>query len=96
MEFSSKARKKLEQYEALGYGDMPVCVAKTQMSFTDDAKRKGAPEGFEIEIDDASISAGAGFVVVQSGSIMKMPGLGKTPAATKIDVSTDGTISGLF
>ncbi|MDO5457427.1 MAG: formate--tetrahydrofolate ligase [Atopococcus tabaci] len=96
VEFSTKARRKLQQYEDLGYGNMPVCVAKTQMSFTDDAKRKGAPEGFEIAIDDASISAGAGFIVVQSGSIMKMPGLGKTPAATKIDVANDGTISGLF
>lgn len=96
VEFSTKARKKLQQYEDLGYGNMPICVAKTQMSFTDDPKRKGAPEGFEIAIDDASISAGAGFIVVQSGSIMKMPGLGKTPAAMKIDVSSDGTISGLF
>ncbi len=96
VEFSSKARKNLKRFEEQGFGDLPVCVAKTQMSFTDDASRKGAPEGFEIEITDATISAGAGFVVVQSGSIMKMPGLGKTPAATKIDVSSDGEISGLF
>lgn len=96
VEFSSKARRQLKKFEKMGHGNMPVCVAKTQMSFTDNPKQKGAPEGFQIEIDDAHISAGAGFVVVQSGSIMKMPGLGKNPAATNIDVESDGTITGLF
>lgn len=96
VEFSSKARRQLKKFEKMGHGNMPICVAKTQMSFTDNPKQKGAPEGFQIEIDDAHISAGAGFVVVQSGSIMKMPGLGKNPAATNIDVESDGTITGLF
>lgn len=94
--FTSKAKKAIKRIEDQGYGDLPICVAKTQSSFTDDGSIVGAPTDFNVEFDEVTISAGAGFVVLQAGSIMKMPGLGKTPAALNIDVDEDGVISGLF
>jgi len=93
--FTKTAAKRIKRFEDQGFGNLPVCVAKTQSSFTDDGKIIGAPSDFDIEITDATVSAGAGFVVLQAGSVMKMPGLGKVPSATKVDVSDDGVISGL-
>ena len=75
---------------------MPVCVAKTQYSFSDDATKLGAPDGFIVTIKNVKVSAGAGFVVVLTGDIMTMPGLPKSPAALRIDVDEDGKITGLF
>ena len=94
--FSSSARRKLRTYEKLGYRDFPVCMAKTQYSFSDDPKKLGAPVGFTLTISDVRVSAGAGFVVALTGDIMTMPGLPKVPAATKMDILEDGTIIGLF
>lgn len=88
--------KKLKQFEKLGYGDLPVCIAKTQTSFSDNPKLLGAPTNFDISIKDVKLSAGAGFVVVITGNIMTMPGLPKKPSAENIDVSEDGLITGLF
>ena len=94
--FEPAAKKELAQLEALGFGGMPVCMAKTQYSFSDDAAKLGAPRGFTVTVRQVKVSAGAGFVVALTGSIMTMPGLGKTPAAFKIDVDENGKISGLF
>ena len=94
--FEPAAQKEIAQLEALGFGNMPVCMAKTQYSFSDDATKLGAPRDFIITVRQVKVSAGAGFVVALTGSIMTMPGLGKTPAAHKIDVMEDGTITGLF
>lgn len=94
--FDSKAREEIEQLEKLGFGRMPVCIAKTQYSFSDDPTKKGAPRGFKISVRHVKVSAGAGFVVVLTGDIMTMPGLGKEPSAFKIDVDESGKISGLF
>lgn len=94
--FDPAAEKALRHIEAMGYGNLPVCMAKTQMSFTDDPSRMGAPTGFTLHVREAKISAGAGFVVVLNGKIMTMPGLPKRPAAENIDVDEDGNISGLF
>ena len=94
--FEPGAQKQLAQLEALGFGDMPVCMAKTQYSFSDDASKLGAPRGFTITVREVKVSAGAGFVVALTGSIMTMPGLGKNPAAFRIDVDEKGVISGLF
>ena len=96
VDFAPKAARMLRQLEEQGFGGLPVCMAKTQYSFTDDAKRLGAPEGFRIAVRDVRVSAGAGFVVALTGDIMTMPGLPKVPAAEKIDVLPDGTIVGLF
>ena len=85
--------KKLEE---LGFNKVPVCIAKTQYSFSDDMHKLGAPTGFKITVRSLKISAGAGFIVVLTGSIMTMPGLPKVPAAEKIDVDENGKISGLF
>ncbi len=95
VDFSPKAKKELERLTALGFGELPVCMAKTQYSFSDDPKKLGRPTGFRITIRDVSISAGAGFVVCLTGDIMTMPGLPKVPAAYGIDV-VDGKITGLF
>ncbi len=89
------ARSRLQQFTALGYGALPVCVAKTQFSFSDDAKLLGAPSGWTLNITDATLSAGAGFVVVIAGSMMLMPGLGKTPQAHKLDVDDQGHALGM-
>ena len=94
--FSNDAEKALTEFEAMGYGNLPVCMAKTQYSFSDDQTLLGRPSGFKITIKNCRISAGAGFVVVLTGDIMTMPGLPKVPAAEKIDVSDEGVISGLF
>ena len=94
--FEPAAKKELAQLEKLGFGDMPVCMAKTQYSFSDDQTKLGAPRGFTVTVRQVKVSAGAGFVVALTGSIMTMPGLGKTPAAFKIDVDETGKISGLF
>ncbi|MBQ4424612.1 MAG: formate--tetrahydrofolate ligase [Lachnospiraceae bacterium] len=96
VDFLPAARAELEKLEALGYGSCPVCMAKTQYSFSDDAKKLGAPKDFRITVRKARISAGAGFVVVLTGDIMTMPGLPRVPAAEKIDVDENGVISGLF
>ena len=94
--FEPAAQKEIAQLEALGFGEMPVCMAKTQYSFSDDATTLGAPRDFQITVRQVKVSAGAGFIVALTGSIMTMPGLGKAPAAHKIDVMEDGTITGLF
>lgn len=94
--FTAKAEKEIAKIEELGYGEIPVCVAKTQYSLSDDPAKLGKPENFEITVRDVKLSAGAGFVVALTGDIMTMPGLPKVPAANNIDVSGDGTISGLF
>ena len=90
------ARKQMERLTALGYGQLPICVAKTQYSFSDTPTLLGAPEDFTVTIRQVKVSAGAGFVVVLTGDIMTMPGLPKVPAAEKIDVDENGKISGLF
>ena len=94
--FAGNAEKQLKQLEDLGFGNMPVCMAKTQYSFTDDQTKLGAPRDFSITVRNVKVSAGAGFVVALTGDIMTMPGLGKFPAAQKIDVDEKGVISGLF
>ena len=91
-----QAKKQIATLEALGFGNLPICVAKTQYSFSDDATKLGAPEDFTVTIKNVKISAGAGFVVVLTGDIMTMPGLPKVPAAEKIDVDENGKITGLF
>lgn len=96
VDFSAKASKEIKNLEAIGLGNVPICIAKNQYSLTDDAKVLGRPTGFKISIRDVTPSAGAGFVVALTGDIMKMPGLPKVPAAEKIDVNDDGVISGLF
>ena len=94
--YSAAASKTLAELTELGYGDLPVCIAKTQYSFSDNAKLTGAPTGFTMEVREVRLAAGAGFVVVICGSIMTMPGLPKKPAAVSIDVDADGKITGLF
>ena len=94
--YTKEANNALKDFEKMGYGHLPVCMAKTQYSFSDDPALLGRPEGFEITIKNCRIAAGTGFVVVLTGDIMTMPGLPKVPAAEKIDVSDDGVISGLF
>ncbi len=94
--FTAAAKKSIAEIEALGKDKIPVCVAKTQYSLSDDPTRLGKPEGFMLTVRDVRLSAGAGFVVALTGDIMTMPGLPKAPAAYKIDVDSDGNISGLF
>ena len=96
VDYTAAAKRQLAQIEADGFGSLPVCVAKTQYSFTDDAKALGAPEGFRITVRELGVSAGAGFVVAKTGAIMTMPGLPKVPAAENIDVDDEGNIVGLF
>ena len=96
VEFTPSAAKQLQQLEELGFGELPICMAKTQYSFTDDQTKLGAPENFKITVREVRVSAGAGFVVCLTGSIMTMPGLPKIPAAEHIDVLDDGRIVGLF
>ena len=90
------AQKQIEQLTKLGFDRLPICIAKTQYSFTDDPTKLGAPEGFTVTVKNVKVSAGAGFVVVLTGDIMTMPGLPRVPAAEKIDVDENGRISGLF
>ncbi len=94
--FTPQAKKELTRLEGLGFGNMPVCMAKTQYSLTDDLNVLGRPTGFKITVRQVTVSAGAGFVVALTGEIMKMPGLPKRPAAERIDVDENGVISGLF
>jgi formate--tetrahydrofolate ligase len=96
VDFTPKASRELAQLEELGFGDLPVCMAKTQYSFSDDPAKLGAPENFRVSVRNVRVSAGAGFVVALTGDIMTMPGLPKVPAAEKIDVTPDGKITGLF
>ena len=93
---TADAAKQAKQLESIGFGNLPICVAKTQYSLTDDPKKLGAPKDFDITVRGVKVSAGAGFVVALTGEIMTMPGLPKVPAATKIDVDENGKITGLF
>ena len=90
------AQKQAERLTALGYGSLPICVAKTQYSFSDDPAKLGAPEHFSITVRNLKVSAGAGFIVALTGEILTMPGLPKSPAAERIDVDDEGKITGLF
>ena len=96
VDYLPAAAKELEKLEALGYGCLPVCMAKTQYSLSDDPARLGRPTGFRVTVKNVKLAAGAGFVVVLTGEIMTMPGLPRVPAAENIDVDDDGRISGLF
>ena len=91
-----KAEETQKELEALGFGKLPICMAKTQYSFSDDPTKLGAPEGFTITVRNIKVSAGAGFLVALTGEIMTMPGLPKVPSAEKIDVDETGKITGLF
>lgn len=93
---SAAAEKTLAEIEAGGYDELPVCIAKTPYSFSDDPSLIGRPEGFTLHVRELKIAAGAGFIVVLTGNIMTMPGLPKRPAAEQIDVDAQGRISGLF
>ena len=86
----------MEQLESLGFSNLPICMAKTQYSFSDDASLLGAPKGFNITVRNLKVSSGAGFIVALTGDIMTMPGLPKVPAAENIDVDETGKITGLF
>lgn len=96
VDYTAEASKQIKELEDLGFGKLPVCVAKTQYSLSDDQTKLGRPSGFRINVREANVSAGAGFIVVLTGAIMKMPGLPKQPAALRIDVDEKGVISGLF
>ncbi len=95
-ELTAAARKQMKELEELGFGRLPICMAKTQYSFSDDASKLGAPSGFTVTVRNLKVSAGAGFLVALTGDIMTMPGLPKAPAAEKIDVDENGRITGLF
>lgn len=94
--FDKAAQASMKKYAEMGYGNLPICMAKTQYSFTDDPARLGRPTGFTITVRELRLSAGAGFLVAVTGTIMTMPGLPKRPAATRMDIDADGTITGLF
>ena len=94
--YSNDANKAIAKLEELGCGDLPICMAKTQYSLSDDPEKLGRPEGFTVSVSKVKVSAGAGFIVVQTGDIMTMPGLPKVPAAERIDIDADGVITGLF
>ena len=96
VQYSEQAEASIRRIEEMGFGNVPVCMAKTQYSLTDDAKKLGRPRGFTMQVRDVTLSAGAGFAVVLTGNIMTMPGLPKAPAALQIDVDATGKISGLF
>ena len=96
VDYTAEANKQIKELEDFGFGKLPVCVAKTQYSLSDDQTKLGRPSGFRINVREANVSAGAGFIVVLTGAIMKMPGLPKQPAALRIDVDEKGVISGLF
>ena len=96
VEFSTAAKKQIKRLEELGFGNLPVCIAKTQYSFSDNPTLLGAPTGFSVAVKNVKVSAGAGFIVVLTGDIMTMPGLPKSPAAERIDVDENGRITGLF
>jgi formate--tetrahydrofolate ligase len=94
--FTPTAQKDMKRLESIGMGDVPICMAKTQYSFSDDPALRGAPDGFTVTVREVTPSAGAGFVVAHTGDIMTMPGLPKRPAAENMRVAADGTITGLF
>ena len=96
LEWSTKAKRAMRRMEKLGLDHLPICMAKTQYSLSDNPKLLGRPEGFTVSISDMTVSAGAGFIVVLTGDVMKMPGLPKVPSAEKIDIDADGKITGLF
>ncbi len=96
IDITPAASKQIARLEELGFGGLPVCIAKTQYSFSDDPKKLGAPEDFRITVKNVRVSAGAGFIVVLTGDIMTMPGLPKSPAAERIDINENGHIVGLF
>ena len=96
VQFTPEAKTEIDRLTSLGYGDLPICMAKTQYSFSDDATKLGAPTGFTVTVRKIKVSAGAGFIVALTGNIMTMPGLPKVPAAEKIDVDENGKITGLF
>ena len=96
VELVGNAIKQLKELTDLGLDKMPICMAKTQYSFSDDAGKLGAPEGFKITVRNLKVSAGAGFIVALTGDVMTMPGLPKVPSAEKIDVDENGVITGLF
>ena len=96
VDFVGKSASEIDTIESLGFRNLPVCIAKTQYSLSDDMKKLGRPTGFRISIRSAKVSAGAGFVVALAGDIMTMPGLPKVPAAENIDVDSTGKITGLF
>ena len=96
VEFTHEAKEQIEKLTNLGFGNLPICMAKTQYSFSDDMTKLGAPENFTVTVREVKVSAGAGFIVALTGSIMTMPGLPKVPAAEKIDVDENGKITGLF
>ena len=96
MALTPAAKKQAAELAALGFGGLPICMAKTQYSFSDDQSLLGAPEGFTVTVRNIKVSAGAGFLVALTGDIMTMPGLPKVPAAEKVDVDENGRISGLF
>ena len=93
---TANAQKQAKELEALGFGNCPICVAKTQYSLSDDQTKLGAPQDFEVTVRNLKVSAGAGFIVALTGEIMTMPGLPKVPTAEQIDVDENGKISGLF
>jgi formate--tetrahydrofolate ligase len=94
--YTKAAKDSIAKLEELGFGKLPICMAKTQYSLSDDQTKLGRPEGFTVNVSKVKISAGAGFIVVQTGDIMTMPGLPKVPAAEKIDIDENGVITGLF
>ena len=96
IDITPAASKQIARLEELGFGGLPVCIAKTQYSFSDDPSLLGAPRGFTVTVRNLKVSAGAGFLVALTGDIMTMPGLPKVPAAERIDVDENGRISGLF
>ena len=96
VQLTSNALKQAKQLTDLGFGSLPICMAKTQYSFSDDATLIGAPKGFTVTVKNLKVSAGAGFIVALTGDIMTMPGLPKVPSAEKIDVDENGVITGLF
>ena len=96
VQLTANAVKQAKQLTDLGFDKLPICMAKTQYSFSDDASLLGAPRGFTVTVRNLKVSAGAGFIVALTGDIMTMPGLPKVPAAEKIDVDENGVISGLF
>ena len=96
VQLAGNAVKQVKQLEELGFGNLPICMAKTQYSFSDDPAKLGAPTGFTVTVRNLKVCAGAGFIVALTGDIMTMPGLPKVPSAEKIDVDENGVISGLF
>jgi formate--tetrahydrofolate ligase len=96
VEYTVKAKNQLDRIDRLGFGNLAVCIAKTQKSLSDDQNKRGRPQGFTIKIREVELSSGAGFIVPIAGTIMRMPGLPAIPSAEKIDIDADGRISGLF